>query len=106
MNQAATQQADRALRQWVRGGRTLVDVGEELAYQRHQRGLSPEDLAQRTGVPLATIRTLESGSRLPTKEEFEHLAAGIGLTAGQLAEILRPVLAHQAEGIGAFQGCC
>jgi transcriptional regulator with XRE-family HTH domain len=105
MQHAGTEGADRALRQWVRAGRTLVEVGEELAWLRREQGLSPEALARRTRLPAATIRTLESGSRRPTMQEFARLAAGLGLTAGQLAELLRPVLAHQADGIGSFQGC-
>jgi transcriptional regulator with XRE-family HTH domain len=105
MNNAATEGADRALRQWVRAGRTLVEVGDEFAHLRRERGLSPEDLAQRAMLPLEAIRTLERGTRLPTREEFERLAPALGLTTGQLAEILRPVLAHQAHGTEAFQGC-
>jgi transcriptional regulator with XRE-family HTH domain len=105
MNNAAAEGADQALRQWVRAGRTLVEVGEEFASLRRERGLSPEDLARRAMLSPEAIWMLESGTRLPTREEFERLAIGLELTAGQLAEILRPVLAHQAHGTGAFQGC-
>lgn len=82
MQHAGTEGADRALRQWVRAGRTLVEAGEELAWLRREQGLSPEALARRTRLPATTIRTLESGSRRPTMEEFARLAAGLGLTAG------------------------
>jgi transcriptional regulator with XRE-family HTH domain len=106
VNEPAVQRADRALRQWVRIGRTIVDVGAELDHLRHQRDLSADDLARRTTMPTDTIRAIESGSRWPTTEEFERLANGLGLRPNQLAELLRPVLAYQAEGIGPFQACC
>jgi hypothetical protein len=51
---------------------------------------------------LETIQAIESGTRLPTKGEFGHFAVGLELTAGYLAEALRPVVDHQASGIRAF----
>jgi transcriptional regulator with XRE-family HTH domain len=93
---------DQALRWYVRGGRTLADVGTELAYLRRERGLSGEDLAQRGGLPRETVEVLESGARLPTSEEFARLATGLGLTAHRLAVLLRPVVHHQASGIRVF----
>ena len=51
---------------------------------------------------METVQAIESGTRLPTKGEFAHFAAGLELTAGQLAEVPRPVVDHQASGIRAF----
>jgi transcriptional regulator with XRE-family HTH domain len=102
MEQAAAEQADRALRQYVKGGRTLADIGVEFAYLRQERGLSQHALAQRATLPLATVRAIEAGRRLPTEREFARLATGLDLTAGRLAEILRPVVRHQGSGIQAF----
>jgi hypothetical protein len=45
---------------------------------------------------------MESGRRLPIEREFALLAAGLELTAGRLAEILRPVVRHQASRIQVF----
>jgi transcriptional regulator with XRE-family HTH domain len=59
-------------------------------------------LAQRATLPLKTIQEIEAGRRLPTEREFALLATGLGLTAGRLAEILRPVVRHQASGIQPF----
>jgi transcriptional regulator with XRE-family HTH domain len=87
---------------YVRGGRTLADVGTELAHLRRERGLSPDDLARRGGLPRETVAVLESGTRLPTSQEFTRLAAGLGLTADRLAVLLRPVVQHQASGIRTF----
>jgi hypothetical protein len=88
MDEAASEGADQALNQYVKGGRTLVDVGTEFAHLRRERGLSQHDLARR--------------ATLPTEREFGLLATGLELTAGRLAEALRPVVRHQASGIRAF----
>jgi transcriptional regulator with XRE-family HTH domain len=102
MEEAASKQADHALTQYVRGGRTLSDIGIEFAYLRRERGLSQHDLAQRARLPLETLQAIEAGTRLPTKQEFALLARGLELTAGRLAELLRPVAQHQGSGIRAF----
>jgi transcriptional regulator with XRE-family HTH domain len=102
MEEAAFGRADQALTQYVKGGRTLEDIGTEFAYLRRERGLSQPDLAQRARLPLESVQAIEAGARLPTKEEFDRLASGLELTAGRLAEILRPVVEHQANGIRAF----
>ena len=52
---------------------------------------------------METVQAIESGTRLPTKGEFAHFAAGLELTAGYMAEVLRPVVDHQASGIRAFK---
>jgi transcriptional regulator with XRE-family HTH domain len=102
MDTGASERADQALEQYVKGGRTLSDIGVEFACLRRERGLSQRDLAQRARLPLETIQAIESGTRLPTKGEFGHFAVGLELTAGYLAEALRPVVDHQASGIRAF----
>jgi transcriptional regulator with XRE-family HTH domain len=102
MEEAASERADQALSQYVKGGRTLDDIGTEFAYLRRERGLSQHDLAQHATLPLETVKAIESGTRLPTRTEFAHLATGLELTAGRLAEILRPVVQHTASGIRAF----
>jgi transcriptional regulator with XRE-family HTH domain len=99
MDEATSERADQALDRYVRGGRTLADIGIELAYLRQQRGLSQRDLAERARLPLGTVQVIESGTRLPTKREFTLLAAGLELTADRLAKALRPVVDHQASGI-------
>jgi transcriptional regulator with XRE-family HTH domain len=99
MDEAASERADQALAQYVKGGRTKVDIGTEFVYLRRERGLSRQDLAQRGRLPLETIQAIESGTRLPTEREFALLARGLELAPGRLAEILRPVARHQASGI-------
>jgi DNA-binding transcriptional regulator YiaG len=102
MDETAPEAADQALNQYVKGGRTLAVVGTEFVYLRRERGLSQHDLALCATLPLETVQAIESGSRLPTKQEFALLASGLEMTAGRLAGILRPVVQHQAGGIRAF----
>jgi DNA-binding transcriptional regulator YiaG len=99
MDQTASERADQALTQYVKGGRTLGDIGIEFAYLRRERGLSQHDLAQRARLPVETVQVIESATRLPTKPEFAQLAHGLELTAARLAEILRPVVRHQGTGV-------
>ena len=102
MDETASEGADQALNQYVKGGRTLADIGTEFVYLRREQGLSQHDLALRATLPLETVQAIESRTRLPTKQEFALLASGLGMTAGRLAEVLRPVVQHQASGIRAF----
>jgi len=85
-----------------RDGRTLVDIGIEFVYLREQRGLSQPHLAQRATLALEAVEAIESGKRLPTRQEFALLARGLELTAGRLAELLHPVVRYQGSGIRAF----
>ena len=86
----------------MKGSRTLADIATDFVYLCRERGLSQHDLALRAMLPQETIRVSESGTRLPTKQEFALLASGLELTVARLAEILRPVVRHQASGIRAF----
>jgi transcriptional regulator with XRE-family HTH domain len=99
MDEAASERADQALSQYVKGGRTLADIGTEFVYLREQRGLSQHDLAQQATLALEVVEAIESGKRLPTGQEFALLARGLELRAGRLAELLQPVVRHQGTGI-------
>ena len=48
------------------------------------------------------LEAIESGKRLPTRQEFALLAGGLELTTERLAATLRPVVRHQGSGIRAF----
>ena len=88
---------------WTRTlARRLPLAAVEFAYLRQERGLSQHTLAQRATLLLETVQAVESGRRLSTEQEFALLGTGLDLTAGRLAEILRPVVRHQASGIQAF----
>ena len=102
MAETAAERANQALTQYVKGGRTLGDIGIEFAYLRRERGLNQHDLAQRARLPLETVQAIESGTRLPTEREFLQLAHGLELTTARLAEILRPVVRHQGTGVRAL----
>jgi DNA-binding transcriptional regulator YiaG len=76
MEEAASQRANQALTQYVKGGRTLSDIGIEFAYLRRERGLSQHELAQRSTLPLETLQAIESGTRLPTSRSSRCSPAG------------------------------
>jgi DNA-binding XRE family transcriptional regulator len=67
MDKAKSERADQALRQYVKGGRTLVDIGTEFVHLREQRRLSQHDLAQRATLAPEAVEAIESGKRLPTR---------------------------------------
>jgi hypothetical protein len=50
-----------------------------VRFARRERGLSQHELAQRATLPLETLQAIESGTRLPTKQEFALLAGGLEL---------------------------
>jgi transcriptional regulator with XRE-family HTH domain len=103
MEEAASKRADQALTLYVKGGRTLDDIGTEFAYLRRERGLSQQELGQGSRLPLETVQAIESATRLPTEQEFALLARGLELTPGRLAEILRPVVRHTASDLRALR---
>ena len=45
---------------------------------RHEKQLSQNDLSDRSGVPVSTIRQFEYGRREPTYGSLVKLAAGLG----------------------------
>jgi transcriptional regulator with XRE-family HTH domain len=53
--------------------RRLVEV-------RHGAGLSQNQLADRSGVPVSTIRQFEQGRREPTYQTLVKLAWGLGMS--------------------------
>jgi hypothetical protein len=78
--------------------------GLDLRHRRNRsrRPVADSSGARRATLPLETVEAIESGTRLPTKQEFALLARGLELTAGRLATILRPVVEHTAGGIRKF----
>ncbi|QEL17103.1 helix-turn-helix domain-containing protein [Limnoglobus roseus] len=58
-----------------------VTFADKLTALRVESGLTPQQLADKTGVPLATIRRLEAGKnkRSPSWGLVVRLAAGVGV---------------------------
>jgi DNA-binding XRE family transcriptional regulator len=66
------------------GARGRRIFGERLRALRSERGLTQEDLAERSGIHRVTIARLESGERLPRYPTIEALARGLGILVNRL----------------------
>jgi transcriptional regulator with XRE-family HTH domain len=54
--------------------------GAWLHYLREQKGFSQMEVAEKTGVPRATLRRWERTGRLPAREEIVKLSQFYGVT--------------------------
>jgi transcriptional regulator with XRE-family HTH domain len=65
------------------GPRGALDINERIArrlYQlRDERGMTPDELADRSGVSRAMIYRIESGAASPTAVVLNKLATGLGV---------------------------
>ena len=55
-------------------------LGPELRRMREERGLSVEELAEKSGVSASTIRVVERGAREARGDTVAKLAKPLGLT--------------------------
>jgi transcriptional regulator with XRE-family HTH domain len=55
-------------------------VGLELRRIREERGLTVEELAEKSGISATTIRVVERGGREPRGDTVARLAKPLGLT--------------------------
>lgn len=62
----------------------MVEIGEELKYQRTLRGLSQNALAKATGLPQQKISYYESGKHSPPIEFCIQLADFYGVSLDEL----------------------
>ncbi len=60
----------------------LVNVGERVRKVRTQRGLSPEDIVQRTGIDHATLTAIEGGEMAPPLGTIIKLAKALEMKMG------------------------
>jgi transcriptional regulator with XRE-family HTH domain len=62
---------------------STLDINERIARNlnqlRHERGLSPDELADRSGVSRAMVYRIESGNSSPTAVVLNKLATGLGV---------------------------
>ncbi|HEX5494346.1 MAG TPA: helix-turn-helix domain-containing protein [Mycobacteriales bacterium] len=70
---------------------TPSGVGENLARIRTRRGMTPEELAERSGVTVATVRKLEQGGRATARVSTLHrLARGLSVRTSDLFGVAQP----------------
>jgi transcriptional regulator with XRE-family HTH domain len=66
------------------GKRRRQDVSEQLGLElrriREERGLTVEELAERSGISVTTIRAVERGTREARGDTVAKLAKPLGLT--------------------------
>jgi len=55
-----------------------------LRMLREKEGLTVEELAEKTGIPMITLYTWECGRRTPVKEEFPALAEALNVNVRNL----------------------
>lgn len=60
--------------------------GENLAYRRHEAGLSQEELGFRASLHRTEIGMLERGIRLPRIDTLLKLAGGLEIPPGKLLD--------------------
>jgi transcriptional regulator with XRE-family HTH domain len=58
--------------------------GQRVAYMRNLRGLSQHQLADRVPLSRSSIANIEAGRQECTLKHLRELAAGLGVTSGQL----------------------
>ncbi len=64
-------------------------VGPELRRIREERGLTVEELAEKSGVSVTTIRVSERGQREPSDDTVARLAGPLGLTFDEVWALQR-----------------
>jgi transcriptional regulator with XRE-family HTH domain len=73
----------------VKRDAVLKQFGQIVAQQRKALNASQEELAHRAGLDRTYISGLERGVRNPSLTVLCRLAAGLGITAGQMLKELQ-----------------
>lgn len=63
-----------------------VAFGQHVRDLRAQRGLSQEELAERSGLHRTYISSLERGQRNVSLDNIHRLAIALGVSAGELLD--------------------
>ncbi len=61
-----------------------MSFGKNLSRFRKEKGLTQEDLVNKSGVGISQIRRYEAGKSSPTLEVITRLARGLGISIDQL----------------------
>ena len=64
-----------------------VEIAEKIRYFRRHRGLSQEQLAQRVGINVNTIRKYELGHRKPKIDQLKKIADGLEISVIEFLDI-------------------
>jgi transcriptional regulator with XRE-family HTH domain len=66
-------------------------LGIKLRQLRKRNGLSVRELSERSGVAPAPIYDFEASRRVPSLTTIKRLSAALGITFGDLEDVLLPV---------------
>ena len=64
-------------------------LGLELRWMREERGLSVEELAEKSGISATTIRAVERGTREALGDTIAKLAKPLGFTFDEVWSLQR-----------------
>lgn len=64
----------------------LQQFAKQLAELRRSKGLSQEELAERSGLHAIAITYIETGKRVPRLDTVFKLAEGLGIDVSELFE--------------------
>lgn len=59
-------------------------LAAQVRAERAAAGLSRDELSERAGVPVSTLRRIESGERVATITQLAQVAGSLGLLTSQL----------------------
>lgn len=60
------------------------EIGKRIRQARESRGMSLQDLGEKTGLPNKTILKFEAGILSPSDAQFDAIAAAVGMTAREV----------------------
>ena len=72
-----------------------ITFGQWLRQQRLARDLTQEELADRIGCSIESIRKIEADRRRPSRQTVELLEDHFGVPSDEREDLLREVLAEQ-----------
>lgn len=67
----------------------LIAFGKKIADLRHKRGLTQEELAEKTNLAARTIASIEQGQRWARLSTLHKLAKGLGVSTDELLKGLK-----------------
>lgn len=77
-------------------------LGRNIATQRHLRGWTQQELAEKVGIDSVTVSRIETGTSLPSLVRLATIADTLGVT---LAELVSGVSPHASDHVQAIAEC-
>lgn len=82
--------------------RRLAELGRRLREARKAHGWSSRELAERTGLPQATIVRFESAQFTPVPEKLDRLATALGIPLADLYSLAGYPLPTELPALPAY----